>query len=57
MGWAGLDAISSSLLDVGVCREVRSAPAMNAEEDRNIARLWKINRTIHELVKDRVDYL
>jgi len=26
---------------------------MNAEEDRNIARLWKINRTIHELVKDR----
>jgi len=23
------------------------------EEDRNVARLWKVNRTIHELVSDR----
>jgi hypothetical protein len=28
-----------------------------ADDDRETARLWRINRTIHELVNDRVGLL
>ena len=31
--------------------------ARSMSSDEEIARLWKINRTIHELVKDRVSSL
>lgn len=26
------------------------------EEDKQVARLWRVNRTIHELVRDRVRF-
>lgn len=29
-------------------------PTYMADDDREVARLWRINRTIHELVQDRV---
>lgn len=31
--------------------------ALNAEEDRAISRLWKISKTVHEMVRDRVGVL
>ncbi len=31
--------------------------ALNAEEDRAISRLWKISRTVHEMVRDRVSII